>query len=199
MNPSRTLPESRQKRGFTLGEVLVTVAIVAVLAAVVIPSIGSQITKGELGRTTSDLLTMRSAIEQFLGDVRKYPRNVQQLTTSPVASTAGWTDLVNTAQYTAQEVARWRGPYINKDSSAALTTGYGLSIQPLFETITLGVTGTTNGTGIKYAAVIIQSMDQATATSLDVAMDDGAVTSGSLRWVTGSPSKLYLLAIPVQP
>jgi prepilin-type N-terminal cleavage/methylation domain-containing protein len=189
----------KQRQGFTLGEVLVTVAIVAVLAAVVIPSIGSQISKGDLGRTGSDLLTIRSGIEQFLSDVRKYPRNVQQLTVTPVAVTAGWTDLVNSGQYTSQEVSRWRGPYINKDSSAALSTGYALTINPLFETITLGVSGTTNGTGIKYAAIVIQSMDATTAAALDASIDDGNIVSGSLRWVTGSPSKLYLLAIPVQP
>src|SRR5437763_232529 len=73
----------RNRRGFTLGEVLVTVAIVAVLAAVVIPSIGSQITKGDLGRISSDLLTMRGGIEQFLSDVRRYPNSVGQLTNVP--------------------------------------------------------------------------------------------------------------------
>jgi type IV pilus assembly protein PilE len=188
----------RNKRGFTLGEVLVTVAIVAVLAAVVIPSIGSQITKGDLGRTSSDLLTMRSAIEQFLSDVRKYPRNVQQLTQAPVALTAGWTDLANGGQYSAQEVARWRGPYLAKDSTAALPTGYGFSFQPLFEVMTVGVSGVVNATGIKYEIVVIPNVDAATAATIDASIDDGVATTGALRF-NPSGGRLMLFAIPIQP
>src|SRR5437764_3611113 len=76
------------RRGFTLGEVLVTVALVAVLAAVVLPAVGSQISKGDLGRVSSDLLTMRSAMEQFISDVRRYPNSVGQLIVKPVAQTS---------------------------------------------------------------------------------------------------------------
>src|SRR3954471_16043996 len=76
------------RRGFTLGEVLVTVALIAVLAAVVIPAVGSQITKGDLGRVSSDLLTLRSAMEQFIADVRRYPNSVSQLTNKPGTTNA---------------------------------------------------------------------------------------------------------------
>src|SRR5881409_3925430 len=56
----------RKRHGFTLGEVLVTVAIVAVLAAVVMPAITGQITKGDLGRVQSDLQALQGAISQFV-------------------------------------------------------------------------------------------------------------------------------------
>src|SRR5437879_4720134 len=101
--------KSTNRRGFTLGEVLVSVAIVAVLAAIVIPAVGSQISKGDFGRVSNDLLSLRGAMEQFLTDVRRYPRSIGQLTTLPTASLL---PIGTATQYTASEVNRWRGPYI---------------------------------------------------------------------------------------
>ena len=170
------------RRGFTLGEVLVTVALVAVLAAVVLPAVGSQITKGDLGRVSSDLLTMRSAMEQFISDVRRYPNSVAQLTNKPGITTAFGpllaagnatcpaTPPVFTILYTAQEVARWRGPYLNKDSLAVVVTGYSQSIRTCFDV------QTAPRTGISYETILILGIDATSAAALDAAMDDNAAT-----------------------
>lgn len=199
---------ARTRRGFTLGEVLVSVAIVAVLAAVVLPAIGSQITKGDQGRLSSDLLSMRSAMEQFVSDVRRYPASVGQLVVKPTAgaSTAGPLKSTTqaspcpatpsfTTQYTSAEVARWRGPYINKDSAAAVSTGYAATIRTCFDVQT--------NTGISYETILVPGISQATALALDAAMDDGVVTTGSLQWVTGGgggvADTLKFFALPIQP
>jgi prepilin-type N-terminal cleavage/methylation domain-containing protein len=211
-------PGSKKRGGFTLGEVLVTVAIISVLAAVVIPSIGSQLTKGDLGRVSSDLLSVRGAMEQFVSDLRLYPNSIGQLTTLPVSAvtTAGPllsnpsgacpSPAVFTAaqEFTAQQVARWRGPYLNKDSLAAIKTGYGASIRTCFGTLTVGTSGVVDGTGTKYVVVLVPGIDQATATVIDAAIDDGVLTTGALRWNTGGTpgtvaDTLKLLALPVQP
>lgn len=205
----------RRRRGFTLGEVLVTVAIVSVLAAVVIPSIGSQLSKGDLGRIGGDLLNIRGAMEQFVGDVRLYPNSIGQLTTQPAAATSTAGQLISNAscpatptftaaqQFTAQQVARWRGPYLNKDSVAAIKTGYGASIRTCFQIITLGTSGVIDATGIKYVEVLVPGIDSPTATAIDAAIDDGVLTTGALRWNTGGggavPDTLKLLALPIQP
>ena len=81
-----------KKRGFSLGEILVAVAIIAVMAAVVIPSIGSQLNKGDVGRIESDLTGLRSGVEQFLADVRRYPASVSQLVTSISATDISCTE-----------------------------------------------------------------------------------------------------------
>src|SRR5205823_1711818 len=95
--------------------------------------------------------------------------------------------------YTAQEVARWRGPYISKDSTAAIVTGYSQSIRPCFHVQSTA--------GISYEVILLPGINLATATSIDAAMDDGVVTTGSLQWVTGgaSPDTLKFFAIPIQP
>src|SRR5450759_4535540 len=128
-----------KKRGFSLGEILVAVAIMAVIAAVVIPSIGGQLNKGETGRVTSDLISIRGAVEQFLADVRRYPSAMQQLQVKPGVLAAADTGINGTGMFTATQVARWRGPYMTKDTVGARLTGYGTTMMGLFKTC--------NGTG----------------------------------------------------
>lgn len=180
----------RNRGGFTLGEVLVTIALISVLAAVVIPAVASQITKGDLGRVTTDLLADQNAIQQFVSDVRKYPKSLGQLIVLPTTSHFPLTPPATA--YAAQELARWRGPYLNKDSAAAGLTGYGLRIGSAspafkFDTLIVGTTGVFTpavpGAGdIKYLVIAIPSMNQATALALDAAMDDGVLTTGAIRW-----------------
>jgi prepilin-type N-terminal cleavage/methylation domain-containing protein len=189
-----------RRGGFTLGEVLVTVALVAVLAAVVLPAVGSQITKGDLGRVSSDLLTMRGAMEQFISDVRRYPNSVGQLTNKPAAATGTSGPLIAnatcpspavfTTQYTAQEVARWRGPYLNKDSAAAIATGYSQSIRTCFDV------QTPPASTISFETILISGIDATTAAALDAAMDDNSSSAGALQYAGGI---LKFFAIPIQP
>jgi type II secretory pathway pseudopilin PulG len=173
-----------------LGEVLVTIALISVLAAVVIPAVTSQITKGDLGRVTTDLLADQNAIQQFVADVRRYPKSLGQLTVVPT----GGASLTPGLTYTAQEMARWRGPYLNKDSAAAGLTGYGLRIGSAvtagtfkFDTLVVGATGVFTPSpsiagDITYLVIPIPGMNTTTAQALDAAMDDGVLTTGAIRW-----------------
>jgi prepilin-type N-terminal cleavage/methylation domain-containing protein len=194
-----------KRRGFTLGEVLVTIALISVLAAVVIPVVTGQMAKGDIGRISSDLLAIRGGMEQFISDVRRYPNSVSQLTNKPGTTTAfgplpaaGNTTCPNpqtfAVTYNAQEVARWRGPYISKDSTAALQTGYSQSIRPCFHSVLLA--------GTNYETVLVPGIDNATALAIDIAMDDGVVTTGALQWAARGVSTMDTLkffALPIQP
>jgi len=62
---------ARRRRGFTLPEVIVTITLIGVLASVVVPTIISQVKKGDPARVGSDFMAVRGAIEQFLTDVRR--------------------------------------------------------------------------------------------------------------------------------
>ncbi|HEY6219284.1 MAG TPA: type II secretion system protein, partial [Gemmatimonadaceae bacterium] len=52
-------------RGFTLPEVLVTVTIVAVLAAVMVPAVINQVSKGDVPAVGQDIDALRTAITTF--------------------------------------------------------------------------------------------------------------------------------------
>ena len=62
----------RSATGFTLIEVMITVAIVAILAAVAIPSYTDYITRSKIQEATTSLLAMRTKMEQFFQDQRTY-------------------------------------------------------------------------------------------------------------------------------
>jgi general secretion pathway protein G len=192
-----------KKRGFSLAEILVAVAIMAVVAAVVIPSIGGQLNKGDTARVSNDLINVRSAVEQFLADVRRYPSAMSQLQTKPGAAPAD-TGINASGLYSASQVARWKGPYMTKDFSASGVTGYGATMLVQFKVCNATGTGvcTANPTGQRYLTIVIVGPTQAEALLIDAAMDDGVLTSGQVLWVTGGGSgvadTLKYLALPIQ-
>jgi type IV pilus assembly protein PilE len=59
-------------RGFTLIELMVTVAIVAILAAIAYPSYRDYVLRGRLVDATNGLSTMRANMERYFQDNRTY-------------------------------------------------------------------------------------------------------------------------------
>ncbi|HEV6966611.1 type IV pilin protein [Roseateles sp.] len=59
-------------RGFTLIEVMITVAIIAILAAVAVPQYTSYVTRSRLADASTGLATMRAQMERYYQDNRTY-------------------------------------------------------------------------------------------------------------------------------
>lgn len=62
----------RSARGFTLIELMITVAIVAILAAVALPAYNDYITRSKFAEATTNLSQLRVKMEQFYQDNRSY-------------------------------------------------------------------------------------------------------------------------------
>lgn len=69
----------RASAGFTLIELIVVMAIVALLASIVAPRYFNSLQKSKETALLHSLTTMRDAIDQFAADKRRYPESLQEL------------------------------------------------------------------------------------------------------------------------
>jgi type IV pilus assembly protein PilE len=161
------------RRGFTLPEILVTVTVIAVLAAVVVPAVTQYVSKGDAPSTQQDLNELRSAITNYVADTRQYPTYWSDLT-SPPANVSGW-----------------KGPY----TSAAITGSTG---QSTFSSTGLKIKlgALTASTSSGYLETLVNLTGNNTCSSLwaaDKGIDnsdglstdaDSLASTGALRWDT---------------
>lgn len=122
-------------RGFTLIETVVTVGLLAVLAAFVVPSVLRKADSADPVKVASDLNSISTAVQQFVSDVKgAVPGDLEDLTEplltngacnsfNPCDSTITHRDI-----YTIQQVRLWHGPYLSASVSAnpssSLRSGY---------------------------------------------------------------------------
>lgn len=198
--PKRRLSRSEIRRliGFTLAEILVALALIALLAAVLLPTVAGQILKGDAARVQQDLEAVRGGIDQFLADVHRYPGKYSDLSTKITTSTATHTD-INAAGYPAGLVNKWAGPYVTKDTlpGGLVETGFG-------GTILNGFGKSLNTNNINYVTVRIVGISPSDYDKIDQAID-GTTTAcpacrsiGLLRLVVSTADTTKFLAVPIQ-
>ena len=156
----------RSKRGFSLPEVLVAVAMVGVLAAVVLPSVVGQISKGEISRVVQDLQAVETGASLFRSDVGRWPRQLEDLVEVPNADDLS---LSGTAYGTGNDpLTTWNGPYLSRGSAGiGLTTSLG----GVFELDYPGTfrLGTWNGS--EFVVIAIENITEAQAEEISLAID----------------------------
>ena len=93
-------PRAGRRSAFTLLEVLLVVAIIALLAAFVVPNLGNT-ERATLGKLTKvpidDNGTISTMLEMYRRDMGKYPEELKELAEKP----------------DGEDAARWHGPYVN--------------------------------------------------------------------------------------
>ena len=184
--------------GFTLAEILIALALIAVLAAVLLPSVAGQIMKGDSGRVMQDLNAVRSGIEQFLADVHRYPSKYTDLSTAIVGASASHLD-INGNQYATGLAAKWSGPYVTKDTlgGGGVQTGFGATIHNIF-------VKRPNTNGVDYVTVRIFGLTESDFLRIDEEIDGPSATAadakdkGIFRFTPGAVDTVKYLAVPIQ-
>lgn len=180
------------RRGFTLPEVLVTLAIVATLAAVLLPALNNQLSKGDAGRLTNDLVAVQTAIGAFTSDVRRYPLDLTDLVTKPAS---GDNDVLGN-QFGTVLINKWRGPYLSKElSGGTMPTGYGSNISAAFSP-----SSPSDYNGIQYVKITVSPLTPAEFSNIDQIIDEVANSSaGQLRFSGNTISgTATFFAVPIQ-
>jgi prepilin-type N-terminal cleavage/methylation domain-containing protein len=121
----------RIRRGFTLIETVVTVGIVAAMAAVVIPQVAKQFDAADPTRFQNDMKNIQTAIETFSVNVKQLPGDLDDLMNQPGTGNEDSTITNATTQPIFTSTAGlWNGPYLDVairdslDTDATVVTGF---------------------------------------------------------------------------
>src|ERR1044071_10273254 len=116
---------ARTRAGFTLVETIVTLGLLAVLAAFVVPTVVQKAGAGDPVKVVSDLSAIRTGLETFQTDVGGVPNQLRILLVQPTVANH-FIDSV-TAMKQGNVVA-WNGPYLNAEIGAlpqdSISTGF---------------------------------------------------------------------------
>jgi prepilin-type N-terminal cleavage/methylation domain-containing protein len=211
---------ARRRAGFTLIETIVTVGLLAVIAAFVIPTVIQKAGVGDPVKVQNDLNSVRTAIETFATDSKAgFPHQISWLTSKPVANSSR---LIDSTAMTLNQVTAWNGPYIGATMSAvpgdSLATGYTAYIMNFLDRYDIlnnvpehnasgAVSPTFSATGTLFAGVQIHGLTFNQATALNKLIDgisdpnlaDSSNTSGRFRFGTPTSGVViaHYLAVPI--
>jgi type IV pilus assembly protein PilE len=87
----------RKTRGFTLIEVMITVAIVGILVAIAIPSYQGQLRKGRRAEAQAFMMQVSQREQQYLLDARAYAPDLASLSLTPPNTVSSYYDVTVTA------------------------------------------------------------------------------------------------------
>lgn len=178
------------RRGFAMVEALVALAILALLAAVLIPTLKSQLDKSEVSAVAANLQAIREAVLAYRENVGFYPQQLVQLSTKP--GVGGVTTNNSCGGATpAANVARWRGPYIAQSITASGIPSGEVMIR---NTLVRSPANATNpnppeGTLRVEVADAYNSANHAFVSDVEKAFDGSSndLATGAIRWTPDVP------------
>jgi general secretion pathway protein G len=76
---ARAAKDSPREGGFTLIELIVVFAILALLVSIAVPRYFAHVDRAKEATLKQDLVVMRDAIDKFYGDKGRYPDNLDEM------------------------------------------------------------------------------------------------------------------------
>lgn len=167
-----------RRRGFSTAEILVAIAVIAILASVLVPAVVTAVGRARVRSAQQSLEAISDAIATFEDNVGTggnrigYPSTLDQLVvpiTTASANICGDT-------YLGGQVNGWDGPYLHRPIPAS-----GLPISVGTVAATFGVL--IDASAIDFLTVDVSDVTDEDAAALDRRIDGGdGATAGTLRW-----------------
>jgi prepilin-type N-terminal cleavage/methylation domain-containing protein len=212
------------RRGFTLVEMVVTVGIIAALAAIVYPTVVKQFDSADPARAAEDLNSITTGLEVFGVNVRpQQPRDIEDLVNRIRTVNTNDDSTARSAAYSIADSVAWNGPYLGisipfgtAQGATVISSGFDASILNrlgLYD-IDIGATGGDTTVGVTAAtdflAVRITGLSGAAFLSINSLIDGPVETTETLRrhsgrlrcpgaFAPGDPCTMaYYLASPIR-
>ena len=187
----------KKSLGFTLVEMVVTVGIIAALAAVVYPTVVKQFDSADPARVSEDLNSIRTGIEMFGVNVRPHqPKDIEDL--SNLITNAAPDSAARGTLYTVADIANWDGPYIGASVAAtaaandtAVTTGYGAAILNRLGLFDIDIANggdtvaTPNVANSEFVAIRVKGLSGAAFNAINELIDGPGEANATTRRHTG--------------
>lgn len=169
------------RRGFSLAEVLVTIAIIAALSVVAIPAVMNKLTEARAAALAETLDGINETVQSYRGNVGRYPRFLSQLSTKPLT---GAPEICVGTQPDVN-INQWRGPYTSRAfTSAGTRVGDALISDTLRR-----VPATASSTPYGVAYVDVTAVDSAVAAYIEASFDGTPFdyAAGTVTWARTAP------------
>lgn len=176
--------------GFTAVEILVALAIVAVLSAIVVPQIVGRIRESKQSALSQTLFGLSQGIAEYKKAVTRYPSHLSLLTTAPGATAK---DACGNPLTVANK-NNWRGPYVSRQ---LLSTGIPMGDGQILDSL-VRVSGPPT-----YLHIRTTNVDRVVADGLEVELDGTAtvdsLNTGTIRYTAPDPQNQVTLtySIPI--
>jgi prepilin-type N-terminal cleavage/methylation domain-containing protein len=179
-----------RRGGYTLMESIVTVAILVVIAAVMLPVLSAGGASDRLNEAESELKGLTDAVAAFFHDVTEWPGDVGDLV-NPIGG--GDQDVCGRG-YSGGERNGWAGPYLTVAIPAGgLDVGIGTVRSDFIRLVEAPYT---------LLGIVVDNVEVGDAVALDEMVDaDGDPNAGTIRWTTPPVGGQVTLTwyIPITP
>lgn len=171
----------------TLVEILIALALLAIITATVYPTVAGQLRAGQSAALGNQLVNLRDAVANFRENVGAYPRLLTQLTNAPVFGD----DDSCAANLSLSERSAWRGPYINQAIGGTMPVGEA-SVQATINRFPNAAAT------IGALQIAVTGVEPDVAADLEARFDgNGDFTGGTILWTAAGGGTLTF-QIPVR-
>lgn len=165
----------RNRIAFSLVEVLVGVTLMAVIAAIVIPTIKARFAAARGQSLARELSTLASGLQTFNNNVGTYPRFLDMLYSLSLNTQTYCGNDFSPITMTTGQQAKWKGPYVSR----TITGNYTIDGWTVVDKMTRDNSGTP-----VFLVISILSVDSDAAAAAEETLDGPGAnySSGNFKW-----------------